>query len=252
MHGESAVSRKPIPRAFAILTAIGESGGSDTLSGISNSTRLPKSTVHRLLAEMQNCGLVERAGHHYSHGSALARVGKVEAGVGVQRLRRGVLPYLIDVQRRTGYFVGIGVARGSRVHFVQTIYDYDHCPLVEQIENDSQLTISAAGKVLMAYDPGLVARLSIRDGHLECAGPEADLEAWMGLELEGIRRRQIYFNLDGPGLLAAAAVPVFDVAGVMVAALSFGALRKRFDSREAHSSLLAARIVAHRILRSDL
>ncbi len=60
------------------------------------------------------------------------------------------------------------------------------------------------------------------------------------------------FNPRVPGALLAAAIPVFDVTGTAVAALSVAAPRREFNSREAHASLQATRMTAQRILRETV
>ncbi|MFD2467567.1 IclR family transcriptional regulator [Amycolatopsis silviterrae] len=245
------VPRRPIPRALSILSAIRESGGIETLSEISRSTRLPKSTVHRLLAEMQGYGMVVRAGYHYRHGEAVCRLARPGSTQELQRLRRGILPSLIDIHWRTGYLVGLGVASGNLVDFVHLIYSSGYCTLAERIENDSQLAGSAAGRVLMAFDPGLAARFAVFAGY---RGEDEDggLPAWLSTELRDIRRQELSFNPRVPGTLIAAAVPVFNVTGTAVAALSVAAPRRVFNTREAQASLQATRMTAQRILRETV
>ncbi|WP_406630969.1 IclR family transcriptional regulator [Amycolatopsis sp. WGS_07] len=247
----SVAPRRPIPRALSILSAIRESGGIETLSEISRSTRLPKSTVHRLLAEMQGYGMVVRAGYHYRHGEAVCRLARPGSTQELQRLRRGILPSLIDIHWRTGYLVGLGVASGNLVDFVHLIYSSGYCSLAERIENDSQLAGSAAGRVLMAFDPGLAARFAVFAGYR--GEDENDgLPAWLSAELRDIRRQELSFNPRVPGTLIAAAVPVFNVTGTAVAALSVAAPRRVFNCREAQASLQATRMTAQRILRETV
>ncbi|ATY11832.1 hypothetical protein CU254_16180 [Amycolatopsis sp. AA4] len=248
----SVVPRRPIPRALSILSAIRDSGGIETLSEISRSTRLPKSTVHRLLAEMQGYGMVVRAGYHYRHGEAVCRLARPGSTQELQRLRRDILPSLIDIHWRTGYLVGLGVASGNVVDFVHLIYSSGYCSLAERIENDSQLAGSAAGRVLMAFDPGLAARFAVFAGYRGEDENGGGLPAWLSAELREIRQREVSFNPRLPGALLAAAVPVFNVTGTAVAALSVAAPRRVFNSREAHSSLQATRMTAQRILRETV
>ena len=100
------VSRAVISGAFAVLTSL--SGlGSARVSDLQRDTGLPRTTVHRLLAQLEQLGAVERSSGHWSLGPAMVRLG---AAVPAEpRLRSVARRPLMDLASATGEIVALSV-----------------------------------------------------------------------------------------------------------------------------------------------
>ncbi len=242
-----------VGRVFAILKAIRETRPPVTLSGIVRRTGLPKSTVHRLLAELHAYEAVSRTGDCYELGRATRQLALPRADDRTKRLRRAIKPLLMRLHVRTRYLVGLGVPGESTVEFLDMVYGAEYCGLVGQIEEASDLRTSAAGKALLAYDPDLVVSLTVRLGW--CAGNPraAGLPAGLSAELSEVRRNGVAVNQEEacPGITEMA-VPLFGTGERPIAALCFGAYRHRFDPPGAYGLLRWASLHAHNVLRQDV
>lgn len=248
-HGRSKNDR-PVARIFTVLLAVREGGEPVTLAGLVQRTGLPKSTVHRLLVELHAHGVLCKDGDRYRLGPmALRLITPAEAGRD-QYLRRAFTPLLTALHSKTRYLVGLGVPGGMAVNFVGTVYDEDYSWLIRDVEETSPLDVSAAGKVLLAYDPGLMANFAARSGERSAASGSMGLPPGLHAELSQVRRRGMAVSEGGPHPgITAAAVPVFSSATRPVAALSMGAYDRRFDTATAYGLLRRAGAHAHEVLR---
>ena len=100
-----------IDRTFAVLRALASRNETSTLSEVSRAADLPKSTTSRILAALENLGMVDRAGGQYSIGSGLATLTHTATPVGA--LRELSRPYLADLADRLGENASLAVADGD-------------------------------------------------------------------------------------------------------------------------------------------
>lgn len=242
---------RPVGRIFSVLQAIQAARKPTTLSVIARETGLPKSTVHRMLAELGKHDVVRRQGDHYYLGGAVQRLTASRLDHATI-LRRAIKPVLVQLHARTRYVVGLGVSGTLNVKFADTIYDSDYSGAIDRIEDSSFLLASAAGKILLAYDHGLLMEFA---SLIETCSPKNAILRFpenLGTELSEIRRRKIsHSTADANSKIAATAIPVFDADQRIVAALSIGAYRDRFDSALAHGLLRRAGLHAHIIMRQQ-
>ncbi|GAB3734237.1 IclR family transcriptional regulator [Amycolatopsis oliviviridis] len=243
----------PLGRSFAILQAIREADSPSTLSDIARKTGLPKSTVHRLLAEL----LVLAAVHKTSGGYQLGKTVQALAGPGDHgqaiALRRVFRPLLITVHTRTQYLAGLAIAVDCTIEWVDLMYSQEWTKLIHLIEGKTDLCTSAAGKALLAYDPDLVsARCAPHvpgSGRPEHAKPPANLAT----EMIQIRKTGSSMDLRGENLgIQAMAVPLFGASKQPIAALSIGCRRDRFEPAVAKTVLRTASLHAHGLLLGHL
>lgn len=110
-----------IERAFAILRALAR--GPLGVTDIAERTDLPKSTVFRLLAALENEGAVEQpeTGGGYGIGSVLAMLGGAAAPRAT--LRSIVRPYLEELSMLSGGSAGFTVLDGHDVYWVDNVDD---------------------------------------------------------------------------------------------------------------------------------
>ncbi|MFI6305949.1 IclR family transcriptional regulator [Amycolatopsis thailandensis] len=221
-----------VGRMMEILHVIQNSGEPPRLSEISRRAGLPKSTVHRLLAKLTEHGLVRRCADRYTLGVAMWRLA-ADSRSEVEFLRRAIKPVLVQLYSRTGYIVGLAVPEDLTVKFIDTVYDETYVSEIEQIERNSRLADSAAGKVFLAYDRHLASGYGFRS--------EDDLPPAMENELSAIRSREISTTSTRAGAgINAAAIPIFDAGRHPVAAVSLGAYADRFQPGLAQAMLRRA------------
>jgi DNA-binding IclR family transcriptional regulator len=209
-----------LARALRILGAFSADHPAMTLSELARRTRLPVSTVHRLLAGLVEWGALERGEDgYYRVGLRLWEVGAL-APRG-QGLRERALPFLEDLSQITRENVQLAVREGSELVFVERIAGTGAVPVLTRVGSRFALTLTGVGLVLLAHAPVelqeevLVAPI---DRFTPCTVTDPTTVRHM---LADIRRsgfvvsdRQV--TMDALSV----AVPVQDARGTVVAAVS--------------------------------
>jgi IclR family transcriptional regulator, acetate operon repressor len=103
--------RAVVETAFGLLTSL-QGLGAARVSELRRHTGLPRTTVHRLLGQLEDVGAVERSGRRWRLGPALFRFG---AGVPAQpRLRSVARRPLMDLANATGALVALSVEMAGK------------------------------------------------------------------------------------------------------------------------------------------
>jgi DNA-binding IclR family transcriptional regulator len=208
-------------KALAVLQAVADHPQGVGLPDLAARLGLPRQTVHRVLAQLRDSGLLLRdpVRERFSVGPRLIQLSLAALGANSWAPVRAVLQELVD---EVGETCNIGVLEGLDYIYVDRI----ECewPLRIHLEVGYRMPAHciAAGKVLLAYlEPDLRARL-LRSRKLVAKTARtitrvADLEA----ELEKIRA-QGYGTNDQENFegIVAAAVPIKDAQGRVVAAVT--------------------------------
>lgn len=209
-----------LARALRILGAFSADHPAMTLSELARRTRLPVSTVHRLLAGLVEWGALERGDDgYYRVGLRLWEVGAL-APRG-QGLRERALPFLEDLSQITRENVQLAVREGSELVFVERIAGTGAVPVLTRVGTRFALTLTGVGLVLLAHAPVELQEEVLAapiDRFTPCTVTEPATVRHM---LADIRRsgfvvsdRQV--TMDALSV----AVPVQDARGTVVAAVS--------------------------------
>ncbi len=122
MERSTVCNVQAIQRSFSVLREMAAIGGQSTVGQVARATGLPKSTVSRLMAALEEVGVVERldgAAGTYAIGPGLAALsGNVSVIGAVRQLLR---PHLLDLTQATGEAAGVAVSDGP----TNTLYS-DH------------------------------------------------------------------------------------------------------------------------------
>ncbi|GIG69178.1 IclR family transcriptional regulator [Phytomonospora endophytica] len=210
VEGESSTV---IGRSLAILEVIGSTRRPLSLSEIARGARLPKTTTLRLLGTLVEHRVVMRGHAGYGLGSRLQAAIEGAHTVG-RRLRRLLMPYLLELHRVTGLTVSLGVLNYYEVHFVETLLTHRQFARMRTTGEPLPAHRTASGKAILAYNPEALARL-------------ADLAEYDELVEETVLIRGSGLAHTDPGLasgLQGVAAPIFARSGVAVAAISIGGM----------------------------
>ncbi len=239
-------------KALAVLQAVADHPGGVGLPDLAAKLRLPRQTVHRVLTQLRDCGLLLRdpVRERFSVGPrliqlSLAALGSNNPWVPV----RAVLQDLVD---ELGETCNVGVLEGLDYVYVDRI----ECewPLRFHIEvgHRQPAHCIAAGKVLLAaLEPDLRARL-IRSRKLVARTARsitrvADLEAELDLTRERGYGTNNEENFEG---IVAAAVPVKDARGRVVAALTMHGPLPRLTFEACEAAVPRLQQAAQRLARA--
>jgi DNA-binding IclR family transcriptional regulator len=225
-----------VARAIRIVEALAQSP-----AGLSETARrvgLPKSTVARLLATLEQMEAVERDedGRLYRLGPIVQRLSS--AAGGPAQLTAFARPYLDELTSSTGEAAGIAIPDGFKVHYVDQT-EAEHPVQVRDWTGELiPMHVVPSGLVIMAYWPEeQTARYLSRD--LErmtpntVVDPDQIRDRLAGLRLRGY---EWVFEEFVEGINSVAA-PVLERNGLIAAALHVHGPAYRFPGDESEEKI---------------
>lgn len=190
------------------------------------------STASRWLRAMTDAGFLERdaTSGRYSVGVALAAVGELaDQASPLQRVGRAALHRLTSATGETTY---IGVLKGAVAVLTDGVASPQPIALAFTVGEHVALHATAVGKCLLAWQPtAVVRRLVGNRRRLPAATPHTitDVDRFLAA-LAGVRDRGFATaRLEWEHDLAAAAAPIRNHVGDVVAALSVGGPASRIS-----------------------
>ena len=234
----NAPTVQSVERAFAILRAL--AAGAAGVSEIAIRTRLPKSTVARLLTTLQELGAVvqiEPLGV-YSLGELL--VDLAAATIPTQNLVTTARPLLVELVDQTGEAAGLSVLDGPRVHYLDQV-DGDHEVQVRDWTGERiDAHVVSSGLVLIASAAPDVRERFLAGEHAAWTDHSVTDRTSIAHRLDDVRRAGFAWVYEemAEGLNSVAA-PVVNAAGVVVAAVHVHGPSYRFPAPGAAASVAA-------------
>lgn len=234
-----------LQRAMDILEVIGTSAEPVSLKGITDRVGLPKSTVYRILSNLEARGYVCCSSEgRYRLGLKFLTLGqKAEQGFELKRVAR---PHMARLNQFTSESVHLGVLAKNRVLYVDSIDSPHSIRLVAQIGGTNALHCTSLGKALLiAHDDEEIRQMLTEAGmerrtHYTLATPDAFLK-----EMEVVRR--VGFSFDdresGDDCFCLGA-PIYNHFGQVTAAISVSGPISRVSRR------IAETVVAPRLLEA--
>lgn len=212
-----------LQRGLRLLQLFSESSQPLTAKQVADRSRLPVSTVHRFLANLEAAGFLNCTGSVYHLGIACFAIG--QAALSQLDIRRVSLPHLQELNRQTRETVHLTVRHGTSAVYVEKLDSTEQLRIFSRIGAAVPLHCTAVGKVMLAYmsDQGrenLLPQLA-----LERFTPNtvANLQQLVA-ELHRIRRNGYACDLEEHELhIRCIAAPVWDHAGIVNASLSITA-----------------------------
>ncbi|CAG2129174.1 Pectin degradation repressor protein KdgR [compost metagenome] len=233
-----------LEKAVGILEALGEHVRALSLSELAELTTMPKQTVHRVVRQLEELGLIARetGSDRFIFGARLRQIGV--SALSAPRQSLATRQILTELVAEIGETCNIGVLDGEQVLYVDRVEC--HWPLRVQLRPGSRVPshCTAIGKLLLAHLPGaqrreLLPRLELAAFTRNTLVTVPDLEA----ALATIRGQGYAINQEEDSLgLNAMAVPVRDASGKVLAALAVHAPTARLplDEMLARRPLLEA------------
>jgi DNA-binding IclR family transcriptional regulator len=209
-----------LTRHLALLGAFDVDAAFLTLSQLARRSELPISSTHRLVAELESHGLLERVEDGtYRLGLQLWELAARTPGA--LGLREIALPYMQDVQAIVGEHTQLGVLQGTDVLFLERLSTKHAVINVTLVGGRLPLHASSSGLVLLAHstqafqDAVIEAPLQ-RFTHTTISS-SAELRRVLGrVRREGFAVGDGYIHPEARGI----AVPVFGAADNVIAALA--------------------------------
>jgi len=209
-----------LAKATEILDLVAEAPEEATLTSIAQRLRQPRSSTHRLLTELVQLGLLFRVGTaNYLPGPRLTRWGDIASGVDdIVRISKRAMVRLRDAE---GESVHLYVRQRDRrvcVAAVEGNYELRH---FTEVGKPLPLSVGASGKLLLAFADPATQALELRRVARAPITPRAPEVHELTAQLGEIRATgwSMSFGEREEGL-AAAAVPIRNLAGTVQAALA--------------------------------
>jgi DNA-binding IclR family transcriptional regulator len=138
-----------LSRATRLLHSFGETEPELDLTQLTRRTGLPRSTVHRLAAELVALGHLDRSDDgKYSIGIRLWELGEL-AAVSI-RLRETALPHLLALFAATGENVHLAVLDGTEALYVARLTGSASIPTLSRMGGRLPLHTTGVGKALLS------------------------------------------------------------------------------------------------------
>ncbi len=148
-------------RGLSLLDAFGAEDKELSLTQIAQRSGLPKSTTHRLVADLLSWGGLERTGSGLRLGLRLFELGRF---VPVQReLAEVARPYLDDLYNITQKTVNLAVLSNTEVVYVEKIESPDS-PTASRAGSRLPVHCTALGKAMLAFSPPALSDQIIQSG----------------------------------------------------------------------------------------
>jgi IclR family acetate operon transcriptional repressor len=238
-----------LSRALTLLDAFDKGDGELTLTELADKAAMPKSTAHRLVADLVKWRALERTESGLRLGMRLFELGHLVPSPRV--LREIALPYLEDLYATTRKTVNLAVRDGIDIVYVEKLMAAGVPVPHSRAGGRLPMHCTALGKAMLAYSPPAVLEDVIAGG-LRRLTPKTILDPKaLRAELTTVRERRIAYDVEESRIgLHCVAAPLFDRSGEVIAALSVTGLQSRSTARHLAPAVLTASLSLSRQLHS--
>jgi DNA-binding IclR family transcriptional regulator len=195
-----------------------------TAKQVADRSRLPASTVHRFLMNLEAAGFLHCTSDSVYHlGIASFAIG--HAALSQLDVRRVSLPYLQELNRQTRETIHLTVRHGLSAVYVEKLDSTEQLRIHSRIGAAVPLYCTAVGKVILAYLPEsereqVLPQLEFKRLTPNTVGNLQELEA----DLDRIRKNGYACDLEEHELhIRCVAAPIWDHTGSVNASLSITA-----------------------------
>jgi DNA-binding IclR family transcriptional regulator len=213
-----------LQRGLRLLQLFSDSPHGLTAKQVAGRSRLPVSTVHRFLANLEGTGFLNCSGDGVYHlGIACFAIG--QAALGQLDIRRVSLPYLQELNRQTRETIHLTVRHGLSAVYVEKLDSPEQLRIHSRIGAAVPLYCTAVGKVMLAYMADderarVLPQLGLKRLTPNTVGNLQELAA----ELYRVRKNGYACDLEeNEPHIRCVAAPIWDHAGGVNASLSITA-----------------------------
>jgi DNA-binding IclR family transcriptional regulator len=220
MDDPNPSSQGMLSRALGLLTCFQPCDAALTAAELSRRTDMPRSTTHRLAAELVQNGLLERLpGGYFRLGLPLFGLGQMAL---VQRgLRESAAAFLTDLSGATHQSVNLAVMDGTEVVFLDVISPSQSARTHIHAGGRIPATATAVGKAMLAFSAPIVVESVLAAGLKRLTPHSIVDETRLRNELSEIRRTGVaYDNQEQVLGTTCCAAPVFGYRGDVIGAIS--------------------------------
>jgi DNA-binding IclR family transcriptional regulator len=223
-HPKRSYNITALQRGLRLLQLFSESPHGLTAKQVAGRSRLPVSTVHRFLANLESAAFFNCGGDGvYQLGIACFAIG--QAALGQLDIRRVSLPYLEELNRKTRETIHLTLRHGLSAVYVEKLDSPEQLRIHSRIGAAVPLYCTAVGKVMLAYMPDeererVLPQLGLKRLTPNTVGNLQELAA----ELYRVKKNGYACDLEEHELhIRCIAAPVWDHQGEVSASVSITA-----------------------------
>lgn len=139
-----------LEKAFCVLDALSLAAGPQSMSQLSIATGIPRSTVHRLIQQMVDLGVLTQGPRGVRLGRALFELGSQVPES--RRIREMALPFMTDLYEVTHQTIHLGIREGVDILLVEKIRGHGSLSFAAKVGRRLPLNCTSIGKVLLARE----------------------------------------------------------------------------------------------------
>jgi DNA-binding IclR family transcriptional regulator len=234
-----------LSKGLSILAALADAPGPVSLSFVARNTGLPKSTVHRIVTELRDAGLVESSSDGHSLGLRLFELGGF--ALRQNQIVSTARPYMEELFERTRHVIQLGIVQGSDAMYLVRVGRQGHQLVASHIGGRIPATCTAVGKAILAHDDELLEAV-IEAGLIRRTRYSMTDAVVLRASLAETRRSGIAVELEEARVgLACVASPII-IDGTVRAALSLTAPVHSFEPRAFGPAVRASAVRLSRAL----
>jgi len=217
-----------LSKGISVLGALADAAEPVSLGDIAATTGLPKSSVHRIVVELRNAGIVESSSNGHSLGLRLFELGGT--ALRQNQIVGAARPYMEELYDRTQRVIQLAILQGTDAMYLVRVGRQGHQLVASHIGGRIPATCTAVGKAILAFDDGLL-ETAIAEGLARRTKYSMVDPALLRAALAETRRTGIAVELEEARTgLACVASPLI-VDGHVRAALSLTMPVSTFDPR---------------------
>lgn len=237
-----------VKSTFRILEALSVSGAMN-LNELTIKTKIPKSTVFRVLATLVTMGYVFRDQERvYMLSRKLGDL--VHESTWMETLRRYALPLMSKLRDSFGETVNLGILQFNQVVYLEVVPSEFALRLHERPGAKIHAHASAMGKSILAFSPPELLD-SIANNQMEkLTSNTITTIKELRSEIQKVQKKGISFDQEETSSFATCiGVPILDEKGCAVAALSISGPSSRFQPKNDSPVVRSLQKVAEEISR---
>jgi IclR family acetate operon transcriptional repressor len=235
-------------RMWSVLECFRLQEGPLTLGAISLRTGLPKTTVHRMVAQMARSGFLDRVDDGVTLGMRLFELGHQVPRS--RRLRDLALPILEDLQEATRATVHLAVLNGTDALYVEILRPPRTQPLPSRVGGRLPAYCTGVGKALLAHAGESPFAATCKKGLRPLTPSTIRNEGALRAELAWIRANGVAFDREESAVgIVCVATPVFGAASKLLGALSVTGRRNELEVDRLAATIRMAGLSITRRLR---
>jgi IclR family transcriptional regulator, KDG regulon repressor len=200
---------RAVDRALDILLCFTREEPARSLTQIAEAIHMSKTTVHRLLATLENKRFIIRDNSTGLYRLGLRFIEMASLVLQDAELHRWAQPYLQRLASQYGETVDLSILDGSHVIYLEVIESPQRLKLAAAVGQRLPAFFTASGKALLAYLPEEQTRKIISDNLAEASknGPVSELIADLRITAE---RGYSISEQEYEDQINAVAAPIFD------------------------------------------